>query len=384
MKILQVVPFFTPARGGSVIVPYCLSKELSKRGHEVTIITTDFEFDEQFANSIEKEGVEVIPFHCVANFGLFLYSPNMRKWLKVNIKNFDIIHLHNFRSYQNNIIHHYAKKYGIPYVLQPHGSLPRIGKQGLKKLYDRVWGYRILKDAAKVIALTKTEVEQFKQMGVEEDKIKIVPNGINLSEYENLPEKGEFRKKYGIEDSEKIILYLGRLHKTKGIDLLISAYADLIKELDNVRLVIVGPDDGFLPFLKKQVKDLKINHKVLFTGPLYDKEKLEAYVDADVFVNPRADEIFGIVVLESIMCATPCIATKGCGCGEIIKKANCGYLVRYGDINDLKEKMKWIFENPEKGERMVERGEKYIVENLAWNKVVRKVERLYENCIHNI
>jgi len=108
MKILQVIPFFTPARGGSVTVSYYLSKELSKSGHEVTIITTDFEFDEEYAKSIE--GVNVISFKCIANHGLFLYSPSMKKWLRDNINNFDVVHLHNFRSYQNNVVYKYAKK----------------------------------------------------------------------------------------------------------------------------------------------------------------------------------------------------------------------------------------------------------------------------------
>lgn len=134
MKILQVVPFFTPARGGSVVVVYYLSEELSKRGHEVTIITTDFEFDEEYAKAIEKKGVKVIVFKCVANIGLFLLSPGMKKWLIEEIKEFDIVHLHNLRSYQNVIIHRHAEKYGIPYVLQAHGSVSRIiEKQKLKK-----------------------------------------------------------------------------------------------------------------------------------------------------------------------------------------------------------------------------------------------------------
>ena len=68
MKILQVIPFFTPARGGSVMVPYKLSKELSKRGHDVTLITTDFEFDEEYAKTLEKEGVRVFPYWLVLVF----------------------------------------------------------------------------------------------------------------------------------------------------------------------------------------------------------------------------------------------------------------------------------------------------------------------------
>ena len=79
------------------------------------------------------------------------------------------------------------------------------------------------------------------------------------------------------------------------------------------------------------------------------------------------------------MCGTPIIVTDDNGCGELVKKAKCGYLVKYGDVNDLKEKMKLVIENPEEGKEMVERGKKYIMENLTWDNVVGKVEEVYKD-----
>ena len=96
MKILQVIPYFTPKRGGDVNVVFNVSKYLNKQGHEVTIITTDFEFDYEYSNLLTN--VRVIPFKCFLNIGLFLYSPSMKSWLEKNIKNYDIVHLHNYRS----------------------------------------------------------------------------------------------------------------------------------------------------------------------------------------------------------------------------------------------------------------------------------------------
>ena len=158
MKILEVIPFFNPKFGGTVNGVYNLSKELSKLGHEITIITTDLNYNDNYVVELEKEGIEVIPFKCVINFASFLYSPSMDKWLKLNIQNFDLIDLHNFRSYQNNIVHKYSKQYNIPYIIQAHGSvLPFFQKQKLKKIYDLFWGYKLLEDAVTVIALTETE-----------------------------------------------------------------------------------------------------------------------------------------------------------------------------------------------------------------------------------
>lgn len=379
MKILQVIPFFSPKFGGSVSVLYNLSKELVKRNHEVTIITSDFGFDQQYANAIRAEGVIVIPLRCIANIYFFLYTAPLKYWLKNNLKEYDIIHLHNFRSYQNVMVHKYAMEYGIPIIMQAHGSvLPFFERKNQKKLHDYLWGRKILMDSAKCLAVSKVEKDQYLTMGVPENKIEIIPNGINVEDYEILPERGNFRKKYGIASDEKIILYLGRLHKSKGLDFLVHSFSGLLDQYQNAKLVIVGPDEGFLDVLMKQIKKLEINEKILVTGPLYKNEKFEAFVDADVLIYPGRIEIFGLVPFEAIMCGTPVIVADDCGCGEVIREAQCGYLVHYGDIYDLNKTILKVIENPESTKKMVDSGKLYIQENLAWDDIVKQVERLYK------
>lgn len=381
MKILQVIPYFCPRFGGDVNVCTNLSLELAKRKHEVTIITTDFGFDSQYADTIRSGGVQVIPVTCIANIGLFLFSPSMKIWLEKNLKDFDIIHLHNYRSYQNIVIHQYARKQKIPYFLQAHGSvLPVFEKQHMKKLYDFIWGSRILRDASKLIAVSTVEKRQYLKMGMPQNKIEIIPNGIDLTEYGTLPERGKFKNKYGIGSDEKIILYFGRLHKRKGLEFLITGFSDLLDKYQDVKLVIAGPDDGFLDTLEKQVKKLKINENVLVTGPLYNNEKLEAFVDAGVLVYPGILEIFGLVPFEAIMCGTPVIVADDCGCGEIIKEAEAGYLVKSGDIAGLSAQISEVLANPHNAQEKVKCGQMYIKENLSYDVVMDRFLQLYHSC----
>ena len=377
MKILQVNHFLSPLHGGgSIDVISNLSKHLAKRGHEVTLFTTDFELDREYIKSLD--GVRVVPFHCIANIGLMLISPEMKKQLKKEIKDFDIIHIHSSRSYQNIIVRHYARKYKIPYVLQAHGSvLPIFQKERLKKIFDIFFGNRILRDASKVIAVSKSEVEQYKQMNIGEDKIVIVSNGIDIEAFKDLPTHGNFREKYDIKE-DHIILFLGRIHKVKGTDFLIKSFSELTKEMNDVVLVLIGSDDGYREEGEKLIKTLNLGNRIKFIGFVDEKDKLSAYIDADVLVYPAIHEIFGLVPFEAVMCGTPVIVADDCGCGELVKEANCGYLVKYGDIEGLKEKLKKIIKNPKEGKEMVERGRKYIMENLTWDKVVRKVEEVYE------
>ena len=211
MKILQVISYFTPKRGGDVNICYNLSKELSKLGHEVTIVTTDFEYDLNYARSLKD--VEVIPFRRVANLGLFLYTPHLGGWLRSNISRYDVIHLHNFRSYQSAIVCKYAKEFNVPYIIQPHGTLPRIiERKNLKQLYDIVWGNDIRRHASKLIAVSESEAEQFRQAGIPEEKTTLIPNGIDHVSFMNLPPAGRFKEQYGIHERH-VILYAGRLHR---------------------------------------------------------------------------------------------------------------------------------------------------------------------------
>ena len=375
MKILQSAPRFNPILGGGIDVVSNLSKYMVKRGHEVTIITTNYEFDEKFANIVEKEGVEIISFRHITNVGSFIPSPDMKKWLAENIKNYDIIHLNGARDYQNIIIYKYAKKYDIHYVLQAHGSVPiSIAWQRLKKIYDLVWGYKILRESSKVIALSCSEAEAYKTMGVNEDKIEIVPNGIDLSKFIDLPKKGEFRKKHSILDSEQLVLYLGRLHKSKGIDLLLEAYSTLTTELDNVKLMLVGADDGYKLQLEKRAEELKIKDKVIFTGYVHVEEKIMAFIDADVFVTPRFYG-FPITFVESCACGLPIITTsKGDKLDWIHNKV--GYVTDY-NRDQLKDAILNILINEGIRQEFSKKAKSLVREEFNWLKIAGQVETVY-------
>ena len=109
--------------------------------------------------------MKVIVFKKWINLQSFLYSPNLKNWAKKNVKNFNIIHMHNYRSYQNSIIYKYSKKYKIPYILHPNGSVLRIvEKKLLKFLYDLIWGNKILRDSSNLIAVSNFEINQFIQI----------------------------------------------------------------------------------------------------------------------------------------------------------------------------------------------------------------------------
>jgi len=381
MKILHVIPFFSPKFGGSVTVAYELAKEFARRNHDVTVITTDFGYDPQYAKTIQDSGVKVVPFHCIANIASFLYSPSIKPWLESNLKEYDIIHLHNYRSYQNAMVQKYSMRYEIPIIMQPHGSiLPFFENQNLKKLYDYIWKRKNLMIMAKFIALTENEANQFKYMGVPDNKITIIPNAIDLTQFESLPLEDIFKLKYGISKEDKILLFLGRIHRIKGIDLLIDAFYNLKKEIPNFKLVIVGPDSGYLSELKKQINKLKIQNDIVFTGPLYHTEKIEAYCDADVYILPSIFESFPNTILEAWACGTPVILMDSCDISSIAKQASI--VVKRNPI-DLAAAIKKIIHDDAFREMICANGKSLVNHEFNKETVSTNIEECYRQNILN-
>ncbi|MBN1160861.1 MAG: glycosyltransferase [Dehalococcoidales bacterium] len=387
MKILQVIPYFYPAwsYGGPPRSTYGLCKELVKRGHEVTVFTTDaLDRHKRIEKKQEKtEGIEIRRFRNLNNYIAFRHriflSSGMMSAMKQDLKNYDIVHLNEFRTLQNLMAHHYALKYRVPYIVQPRGSLVNIlAKQRLKRLFDAMGGRRLIQDATRLVALAPLELPQFIGYGVDEGKIDIVPNGIDLEEYRDLPSKGEFREKYGLEAKHRVVLFLGRVHRSKGIDLLIKAFSQLVGEYSEARLAIAGPDDGYLSTLKNLASDLNLKDRVIFTGGLFGVQKLAAYVDADVYTLPSFYESFGISVFEALACGTPVVVTDRCGIANIVKEKG-GLAVQY-EAASIRDGLRQMLGNEQRRQQYGREGQELVREKYGWGSIAAEMEKVYERC----
>ena len=395
MNILHIVPYFYPAwsYGGTPRVVFELCRELVKKGHNVTVYTTDvFDKDKRVEQSdveidglalSEVEGIKIKYFKNISNSLAFnqkvFISPAISKALKKNLKQFDMVHLHEFRTLQNAAAYKYLTKYKIPYVLSAHGSVLRLmGKEFLKMLFDKSIGFKILKSAKRVIAVSNIEVEQYIKMGVERDRISLIPNGINISEFENADKvKGNFRRAYKLSD-KKILLFIGRLNAIKGIDFLLNTFAILTKDIKDTILVIAGPDDGYKSEIESRINLLKINDKVLLIDGLYGEDKISAMKDADMFIYPSRHEIFGIAPLEALICGTPVIVTENCGCADFLREANGGIVVKYQDISGLLDSIQNILDKKEEAKKLASNGMELVQRQFNWNEITKDMIKLYK------
>jgi glycosyltransferase involved in cell wall biosynthesis len=371
MKILQVIQYFSQLGGGSIDVVYNLSKQLADQGNEVTILTSDYMSKTKYS----LKNTEIKMFHTKINLSGFYYTPDMKKFLN---KDFDIIHLHNFRTYQNIIVSEYARKHSIPYIIQAHGSLLRIlHKFYLKYFFDLFYGYKIIKNAKRFVAVSQKEIKQYTSFNIPNNKIELIPNGLDINIFKNLPKKGEFIEKYSIGD-KKIISYIGRINRRKGIDFLIKAFYLVNKEVPNSILIIAGLDDGFLKECLNLVKKLNLSKQVIFLGFLTQKDKLSLMIDSNLLVYPAFFEIFGLIPLEAIMCNTPVIVSSDCGCGEVIQSLGLNSVVEYGSINSLKKIIIDILNNYDKYKKQVFLARNKIQEKFNWKKIAYRYKKMYE------
>ena len=389
MKILHVAHFFYPclSAGGVVNASYQIAR-MQARDNSVKVISSDackerLKFEES-RYDVDIDGIKVDYFKNISNrfkLATMLDTPIGAIFrIKNQIRDFDVVHVHEHRQTLSIIACYFARRYGIPYVVQAHGSvLPFFQKEGLKNIFDKVFGFKILHGASKVFALTEVEKEQYLKMGVEEDRIEIVPLGINIEEYSDLPEEGIFREKFNISKDDKLIIFIGRVHEIKGLDLLIDAFKELADSEDDVKLAIVGPDDGYMDALNLRIAECNLSDKVIVTGPLYKSEKQEALVDCDLFVMPSKYESFTTSGLEAMACGKPLVLTKNNHIHDWVD-GSVG-LACDDDKMSLKDAMTEVLFDEELSKKFGMNGRRLIQEKYNWDMINEQILNIYESII---
>ncbi|MDD5773380.1 MAG: glycosyltransferase family 4 protein [bacterium] len=380
MKILHVFIFFSLKHaGGTCDLIYKLARAQKQEGHDVTILTGDYKLDNEYAKSLE--GVSIISSRSYLNSLRLYIMPGLFDEKKINFKNFDIIHFHAFRTFQNIAVYHYAKKYNIPYVIDAHGSAPRhTRRKALKRLFDNIFGYKMLRDSKKCIAETNVGIDEYKELGVKDNDIILIQPPFPVEDFVQLPSRGLFRDKFKIQD-KKVIMFIGRINWIKGIDFLVEGFNELIKIRNDVILVIVGSDDGFKPKLDELIKKLNIEDKVLFAGFCSGRDKLSALVDADIVVQTSRYEQGAWAPIEAVLCDTPIIVSNNSGAGEDVKKMDAGYLVEWGNNTELRDRMNFILEHREEALSKTRKAKKFIRENLSMSSKIKEYGKLYSEFV---
>jgi len=211
------------------------------------------------------------------------------------------------------------------------------------------------------------------QAGIPAERIVRIPNGLDLGEFEALPAEGGFRAAHGLGDGP-LVAYLGQISPRKGVGHLVEAFAG--GAMGDAVLVVGGNDMGALAAARAQAGE-----RVVFTGLLEGRDRLALLADADVLVYPSTDEVFGLVPFEGLLCGAPVVVGDDCGCGELIAEAGAGLLVRHGDIEGLRARIRTLLADRVAARAMVQRGRGYIHAHLGFERVAEAHEALYREIL---
>jgi glycosyltransferase involved in cell wall biosynthesis len=376
--ILLVSQYYMPSRqyGGPVVKLKALAETLASKGHAVTVLTAVPQVADARPVREMANGVVVVYLPSVARYRAVTINPSAWRFCRRHMREFDVVHLFGVYDLLGPIAALHAVLAGRPFVLEPLGmALPILRSISKKRLYHFLVGQHMFRKASRVIVTSQSEHDQLVDGRlVPEERLLLRRNGVDLSEFLHMPEKGSARKALGLDPKSKVVLFLGRLAPVKGLDMLLRAFARL--NLAEARLVVAGPDegDGYMAGLLQLVEKLGLRERVQFPGPIYGKQKIGLLGDADVVVLPSVFESFGNVAAEAVAAGTPVVVTKDCGIAPFIQD-------RVGLVTDHKaslvaDAMNQLLVERELHQTFTKRCAD-VAREFSWDEPVMQMESLY-------
>jgi len=384
MKIIQVVPRFPPAIGGMESHVYNVSKELVRRGHRVTVVTSD-EVDGK------KRGVrrEVIDGIEILSSPLFMPKFFREYWLIPGIFNIlrdlrgDVAHIHGYRCLSSSMAALYFKLKGIPVVFTPHGIYPKRNPLDalIKSIFDYWLGNWLLRFSRRVIALTENNRQLLLKIGCPRNKIVIVPNGVDVEKYKKLSfDAKEMKEKHGFFGP--LLLYVGRIDWSKGVESIVEALPLISKEFAGTKLLIVGPDyRNYAPNLLKLSQKLGVRDCMTLTGVIPEDQVRLYYSMSDAFILPSVYEGLSSSMLEAMASKVPVIALPTGGTRDVFVHGFNAVLIKEASPDEISNAVTALLNNPKLREKICGNAFSLVYRKYAWKAIVSKLESVYEGIL---
>lgn len=386
MRLILITGAYFPSLkyGGPVLTNHYLAKALIKLGHEVLILTTDIDGDDRLDvpnDETEWDGVPVRYCRWI-KCPLPYYSYELGRELARRAAMFDIALISSSWTMYGVAAGQACRKTGMPYIMYGHGSYGSIHmKRGSfkKKLFWNILDKRLYNKASHVVALTKTERKQMLDMGIQ-TPITIIPNGVEIDTLNKSEPRSDIDEKWNQLAGRPYILFLGRIEKIKGLDMLLKAFAQIQARYPEYMLVLAGPDErSYKKELCHLSCELSIEKSVIFTDGVYGSLKKTLLDNANVFVLSSYGEGLPMAVLEAMASEVPVLITKSCNLPEV-SEYRAGIEVD-STVISVKEGLKELLNSPNTRKQMGVNGRMLVEEKYTWNEVAKKTLEMCKEVI---
>jgi len=384
-RVAVVVSYFTPFYRQN---EYGLCKALINFGYEPILLTSNRRMRKFYPGTTELrcgkrtdmlvDGFRVVYLPTVMDI---LEQPLMPTLISEIVReNCDIVHVHEDFQNSSLLASMACKLCTIPLVLSeeryyfPSGPWKRI-----YAAYSQTLGKAVRENAAAITSHTHAAKRFLVEQGVPDDKISVIPVGIDSSEFRPV-EDTSFKEELHIPKNQ-VILTVARLHPNKGLTYLLLAMKKVVAKTPSARLVIVGT--GPLETeLRNLIDSLGLKESVfLVNRPIPNKQMPKVYASCDLFVLPSIKEPFGRVILEAMSCARAVVSTKVAGPLDLVLDGITGFLVQPKDIDQLAIKIVYLLEKPEKSKDFGKKGRDRVISLFDWDVVIRKYLRVYRDVV---
>ncbi len=386
MRVLHVINDLDPKAGGPPVVAVSLAAAQTAAGaHAAIAVSEGTGHSDRLADFPYVPGLGRVAVHQVEAprlFSLLVGAGNL-PLLTGCIERSDVVHLHGVWEPVLVAAARACQRLHKPYVVLLNGMLepwPLSQKRVKKQLALRLVYRDILNRAGALHVLNEDERRYTQQLGLKSD-LRVIPNGIFDEQIKRLPAPGGFRAKHKEIGERPFVLFVGRLHVVKGLDILAEAFSLVAEHNPDAMLVVVGPDGGAEGDFATRISDLRIRDRVLMTGPIYGDAKYEALVDATCFCLPSRQEAFSVAILEALSCGKPVVISDQCHFPEV-GDAGAGFICP-PVAQDIATHLQRLLTDDAMCGRMGLAAQELVQQRFTWSRVAQMTLDLYKS-LHQV
>jgi glycosyltransferase involved in cell wall biosynthesis len=352
-------------------------------GVDVTVFTTNIDgpgnLDVPLERAVWLDGVKVVYFP-VESPRSYVRCPSLASTLDREVQGFDLLHIHGLYLYPTLVASRICHRKGVPYVIAPRGMLDPHAiamKSTIKKrLYLWLAEKRNLERATALHFTSEPERQLAAEMGVFGPGF-VVPNALDLAD---LPVRMQRTNSAGTQ-AHPTVLFLGRMDRKKGLDLLIPSFAKVVSAEPTARLILAGPDnEGYLAVIKELIAKHNLQDRVSYVGMLVGRDKLDALAGASLLVLPSYSESFGMVVLEALATMTPVVISERVNIHQDIRDAGAG-LVTACDTDEIADAVLRLLRDPHGAREMGRRGRELVKNSFSWDGAAQAMLAAYRQIL---